>query len=517
MRWSQLHIPTLRADPADAGVPSHRLLLRAGYVRPTAAGHQALLPLAVRVRARIVAVIREELERIGAQEFALTGAHAEVVRTLAAELRSYRDLPQLWYQLRTASREEARPRAGLLGAREFTMTDSYSLDLTPDGLDRSYRLHRSAYARVFDRLGIPALPVEGGSGSTGFSCPSDAGEDLVVRCPGCGYAADAHVAAAAVAPVADAAGPPAPEPFDTPGVRTIDDLATGFGAAGDRQIKTLVFVLDGKPALVLLRGDHALNERKLAHASGAATLRPATADEIRDALGASPGSLGAVGAGPVPVLADEALRGRRDMFTGANRDGVHLRGVDVARDIDVSSWAELREVGAGEPCVHCGASLSVLRAIEVARLVSLGDALGATVPDAEGGRSPILMGSYGIDVERAMAAIVECHHDEHGIVWPPAVAPFAVAVVVAQASDPGTVAAAEDIYGALRAAGVDTVLDDRAERAGVKFRDVELVGIPVRVTVGTRGLAEGVVEVTSRASGETRRVPPGDVVASVSG
>jgi prolyl-tRNA synthetase len=576
-----MHIPTLRTDPADAGAPSHRLLLRAGYIRQLMAGHYSLLPLAVRVRARVVAVIREEMERIGAQEFVLpamhpaevwrrTGrweamgeemfrlrdrrgadlalgmTHEEIFTTLALELSSYRDLPQLWYQFQTKFRDEPRPKAGLLRTREFTMKDSYSFDLNAEGLDRSFELHRSAYVRIFERLGIPAIPVHassgsmGGSASTEFVCPSEAGEDLVVQCPGCGYAANVEKALSSLAArPADGPGLPAPEPFDTPGVRTIDDLVTGFGAAADRQVKTLIYVLDGRPTLVLLRGDHALNEQKLADAAGAAGVgaaavgaaavgaaavgarasRPATADEIRDALGASPGSLGAVGVTSLTVIADEALRGRRDMFTGANRDDVHLRGVDVERDIGVGTWADLREVAAGEPCVHCGAPLAVRRTIEVGHIFKLGyrysEALGATVLDADGERSMILMGSYGIGVERAMAAIVECHHDEKGIVWPVAVAPFAVVVVVAQSDDAATAGAGDTIYRALLDAGVDALVDDRAERAGVKFRDAELVGIPLRVTVGKRGLAEGVVELTSRASGETDRVPVDGIVERV--
>ena len=560
MRWSQMHIPTLRTDPADAGAPSHRLLLRAGYIRPLMAGHYSLLPLAVRVRARIMAIIREELARIGAQEFllpalhpaeiwrrsgrweamgeemfrlrdrrgadlALGMTHEEIFATLATGLSSYRDLPQLWYQFQTKFRDEPRPRSGLLRTREFTMKDSYSFDLTAEGLDRSYEAHRGAYVRIFERLGIPALPVEassgsmGGSASTEFMCPSETGEDLVVHCPGCGYAANAEKATAALPAAADGTGQPAPSAFDTPGARTIEDLAVRFGAAGARQIKTLVLVLDGKLTLVLLRGDHALNEQKLADATGAGTVRPALADEIRDALGASPGSLGAVGVSAYPVVADLALRGRRDMFTGANRDGVHLRGVDVERDIAVSAWADLREVAAGEPCVHCGQALAIRRAIEVGHIFKLGyrysDAMGATVLDADGGRARILMGSYGIGIERAMAAIVETHHDEKGIAWPLSVAPFAVDVVVAQSDDPATAEAGSAVYRSLLAAGIDAVLDDRPERAGVKFRDAELVGIPLRVTVGKRGLAEGAVELTVRASGETERVPVESVAERV--
>jgi len=284
----------------------------------------------------------------------------------------------------------------------------------------------------------------------------------------------------------------------------------GYAAPAERQIKTLVYVLDKQLSLVLLRGDHALVEQKLADATRATRMRPAHAEEIREALGAAPGSLGAVKVAGLPIIADQALRGRRDMFTGANIDDVHLRGVDVARDIAVDKWADLRGVVAGEPCPRCGTALRVRRAIEVGHIFKLGyryaDALDATVLDADGRRVRVVMGSYGIGVERAMAAIVECHHDDAGIVWPEAVAPFRVAVVVAQSNDSETAQAGERIYQDLLEARAEVVIDDRPERAGVKFRDVELVGIPLRVTVGRRGLADGVVELTRRATGETEPV-----------
>ncbi|GAA2722250.1 proline--tRNA ligase [Actinocorallia aurantiaca] len=560
MRWSQMHIPTLRTDPADADAPSHRLLLRAGYVRRLMAGHYSLLPLAVRVRAKVIEVIRQEMTRIGAQEFLLpamhprelwerTGrwevmgeemfrlkdrkgsdialgmTHEEVFGTLATELNSYKQLPQMWYQFQTKFRDEPRPKAGLMRTREFTMKDSYSFDLAAEGLDAAFDLNHDAYVRVFERLGIPAIPVEassgsmGGSASTEFMCPADVGEDLVVHCPSCGYAANIEKATSQLAEVADGPGLDGPERFDTPGVRTIEDLADGFDAPGERQVKTLVHVLDDVLTLVLLRGDHPLNEQKLADATGARTLRPALPEEIRQALGALPGSLGAVGVTGLPVIADHALRGRRDMFTGANTDGVHLRGVDVDRDIAPTAWADLREAVAGEPCVRCGQPLEVQRTVEVGHIFKLGykyaDALGIEVLDANGERARVIMGCYGIGVERAMAAIIECHHDDRGIIWPLSVAPFHVAVVVAQSDDADTAKAGEDLYARLTAAGVETIIDDRLERAGVKFRDAELVGIPLRVTVGKRGLAEGTAELTTRETGETVKIAVTDMVDHV--
>jgi prolyl-tRNA synthetase len=361
----------------------------------------------------------------------------------------------------------------------------------------------------------------GGKDSTEFMCPSEVGEDLVAHCPACNYAANVEKATSRLDEVADGPGLPAPERFATPGVRTIEDLATGYDAPANRQIKTLVYVLDGKLTLVLMRGDHALNEQKLADATGAVEIRPAHPEEIKEALGALPGSLGGVGVTSLPVFADEALRGRRGMVTGANTDDFHLRGVDIGRDVTVGSWADMREVAAGEPCIRCGQPLELLPTIEVGHIFKLGykftKAFGVTVLDASGERVHPAMGCYGIGVERAMAAIVECHHDDRGIVWPVAVAPFSVVVVVAQSEDPECAKAGESVYEQLTAAGIEVIIDDRTERAGVKFRDAEITGIPFRVTVGKRGLADSTVEVTTRATGETVKVALGDVVAHLRG
>jgi len=553
MRWSTMHIPTLRDDPADAGAPSHRLLLRAGYMRQLMAGHYSLLPLGHRVRLKVIAIIREEMNRIGAQEilmpvmhpaelwllsgrWALMGdelfrlkdrrgadlalgmTHEEVVSTLATELESYRQLPQMWYQIQTKLRDEPRPKAGLMRTREFTMKDSYSFDLGPDELDVSFRLHHDAYTRIFERLSVPAIPVAassgamGGSDSTEFVCPAPSGEDLIIRCPECGYAANIEKATSQLAAVDDSAersvALAAPEPFATPGVRTIEDLALRYEAPADRQIKTLVYFLDG-----------VLNEQKLVDATQATAIRPAQPDEIRDALGALPGSLGAVGVSDHPIVADEALRGRRGMYTGANVDDTHLRGVDVERDISVGRWADLREIAPGDMCVNCGHGLEVERGIEVGHIFKLGykysDALEIRVSGPDGKPLRPIMGCYGIGVERAMATIVEVHHDEKGIIWPVAVAPFEVVVVIAQQDDPAVAEAGEEVYGALVGAGVDVIVDDRPVRAGVKFSDAELVGIPFRVTIGKRGLAAGTAELTDRATGSTVHVPLEDLAKHV--
>jgi prolyl-tRNA synthetase family II len=560
MRWSQLHIPTLREDPADADAASHRLLLRAGFIRQLIAGHYSLLPLGVRVRAKVMAVIRAEMDAIGAQEFlqptmhpahiwersgrlsvmgeemfrlkdrkgtdlVLGMTHEEIFTTLALELSSYRELPQLWYQVQTKFRDEPRPKSGLIRVREFTMKDSYSFDIDEAGLDRSFDAHRAAYERIFARLSIPAIAVEASNGTMGgndsieFMCPSDAGEDVVATCPNCDYAANLEKATSQLTAIVDEPGPDAPVRLDTPGVRTIEDLAVRHGIAADRQIKTLVQVIKGQLTLVLLRGDHPLADQKLIDTAGTADIRPAQPDEIQAALGALPGSLGAVGVTSLPVIADLALQGRRDMTTGANSDDVHLTGVDVSRDIAVGNWADLREVVAGEPCPRCGTPLEFLLAIEVGHIFKLGRkftaALGVSVLGPDGSAIVPIMGCYGIGVERAMAAIAEVHHDDAGLKWPIQVAPAEIDVIMVQVKDEEVRAAAESIYAELGAAGHDVLLDDRDERPGVKFKDAELTGIPFRVSVGSRDLAEGLVEVVTRETGEKERVPVDQAVKHV--
>jgi prolyl-tRNA synthetase len=553
VRWSHSFVPTLRDDPADAEAVSHRLLVRAGLVRQLAAGIYSLLPLGWRVCRKVEQIVREEMERIGAQEFRLPAlhpaelwqrsgrwqvmgeemfrlqdrrgsalclgmTHEEVFASLAVEVRSYRALPQIWYQMQTKFRDEPRPKSGLLRVREFTMKDSYSLDLDREGLDRSFQLHFDAYRRIFDRCGLQPLAVEASSGAMGgsesieFMVPSDAGEDWVASCGACGYAANVEKATSQLAPVEDGEGMPAPERFATPGVRTIEDLASfPGGASAERQVKTLVYVLDGETVLVLLRGDHALSEQKLADGAGAVSVRPARDEEIRAALGASAGSLGAVGVRGLRVLADLALQGRRGMTTGANEDGYHLRGVDLERDVAVSQWLDLRAVAKGEACPLCASPLAVERTIEVGHIFKLGtkysEALGATVLDELGRSTPIVMGSYGIGIGRVAAAIVERWHDDAGIAWPLTVAPFEVVVTVLNPKEVETAEVGERLYDALRAAGVDVLLDDRDERPGVKFKDADLVGIPYRIVVGARGLERKVVELKRRRDGQTRELP----------
>ncbi len=561
MRWSKLFIPTLRDAPADAEAASHRLLVRGGFIRQLFSGHYTLLPLGIRVRDKVAGIVRDEMNAIGGQEvlmpamnpaalwqqsgrwdsmgdvmfrlqdrsetdLALGVTAEEIFATTATEITSYKQLPQIWYQIQTKFRDEARPKSGLLRVREVAMKDSYSFDVDEAGLDRSFDAHHRAYVRMFERMDLDAIAVEassgnmGGSDSVEFMVPAGAGEDEIVLCPNGHYAANIERAVAAVAPVDDSDALDTLERFPTPGVRTIAGLAEFEPTATpDRQIKTMVYVVDGDITLALVRGDHQLNEQKLADATGAITLGPARPDQAEAALGAQPGSLGAVGTNGIRILADPCLRGRKGMVTGANQDDVHYRGVDVERDVAVDEWVDLREVSAGEPCVECGAPLDVISAIEAGHIFKLGrgyaETFGVRVLDANGETQTVIMGSYGFGIERAVATIAETHHDDRGLIWPMAVAPYEVVVTIVNLDDEASVQVATTIHDQLTAAGVDVLLDDRDARPGVKFADAELIGIPLRVTVGPKGLADGEVELVARAEGDTDRVPVDAVVAQL--
>jgi prolyl-tRNA synthetase len=557
VRWSSLFIPTLRDAPAEAEAVSHRLLVRGGFMRQLQSGHYSMLPLGWRVHQKVGEVIRQEMDGIGAQEFllpamhpasvwqasgrwesmgdemfrltdrkgadlALGMTHEEVFAGIASELNSYRDLPQLWYQIQWKFRDEPRPKSGLLRVREFAMKDSYSFDLDDAGLDRSFDLHHDAYQRIFRRLDLDALPVEassgamGGSASIEFMVESPAGEDDVAICGDCGYSANVERATSALPEVENRPGGDAPERFATPGIRTIAALAEA-GHPPEHQVKTLVYRVDGALTLILLRGDHPFLEQKFVDATGAVEVVPADGDEIRAALGASPGSLGAVGVTDLTIYADEALRSRSGMATGANEDDVHLEGVDVERDVAVDHWLDLRLILDGEACASCGAALRIARCIEAGHIFKLGrrysEAMGVTVLDADGVNRVPTMGSYGIGVGRAMAAVAETHHDENGLIWPMNIAPYEVVLTVVKVDHEESMGCAERLYDELRAAGVDVLLDDRDGRPGVKFADAELIGIPLRVTIGPRGLENSIVELTARTDGERHDVPVDDVVA----
>ena len=561
MRWSSAFIPTLREAPADAEASSHRLLVRGGFIRQLHAGHYSLLPLGLRVHDKIAKIVREEMDAIGGQEFllpamhpaslwkqsgrwelmgeemfrlqdrsgvdlALGMTHEEIFSNIATTFNSYKELPQIWYQIQTKFRDEPRPKSGLLRVREFAMKDSYSFDLDDAGLDRAFQAHHDAYAKIFERLDLDAMSVQASSGSMGgsasieFMVPSPAGEDDVLRCVGCDYKANVERGTSTLDPVVDEPGPKVPEKFPTPGVRSIAALEEiEGGAPAKNQIKTMVMVLDDAITLALLRGDHRLNLQKLQDQSGAVNIRPAEVDETIAALGASPGSLGAVGVTSVRVIADSALEGRTNMTTGANEDDWHFRGVSLQRDVEVDEWADLREVQAGETCIECGGTLEVIRCIEAGHIFKLGrkyaEAMGVSVLDAEGHSQIPTMGSYGIGIGRAVAAVAENHNDESGLIWPLSVAPYQMLITVLDVDDETSMGVASEFEVALQEAGIEVLVDDRNARPGVKFADAELIGIPYRVTVGVRGLANNEVELTPRSTGETKMIDRDDLLETV--
>jgi len=560
VRLSQAFVPTLKEAPADAQVASHKLLVRAGFIRQLGAGIYDYLPLAKRTLAKVEAIVREEMDAIGGQEFflpalhpaeiwkesgrwevmgdnmfrlkdrkggdyALGMTHEEVFTAIARdELRSYRQLPQIWYQIQTKFRDEPRPKSGLLRVRQFTMKDAYSFDVDRAGLDRSYEDQRRAYEKIFTRCGLDFVAVQahsgamGGSESSEFMVRTDAGEDLVAACPKCRYAANTETATSRIPAEADGPGLAATEKFATPGVVTIEALEQRpYAVPARRQLKTLIYVADEKLVLAVVRGDQDLNEAKLQTATGAQVIRSARPEEIPPLMGAKAGSLGAVRFSKAPVFVDPSLADRKDMVTGANEDGFHLRGVDVRRDLlggPHAKLADLRTVKAGEGCPRCDGTLDVFKALEVGHIFKLGtkysESMKATVLDADGKGVPIVMGSYGIGVERIMAAAIELHHDENGIVWPLSIAPFQVTVLTL-GPEPELKKAAEEIVEALSREGVEVLHDDRDERAGVKFKDADLVGIPIRIAIGKKGLAGGQVEWKLRDSKQVELVPVGEV------
>ena len=574
MRWSQNFIPTLREDPADAEVVSHKLLLRAGLIRQLGSGIYSYLPMAQRVALKVMQILREEMNRIGGQEFYLPAlhpaevwkesgrwdaigedmfrlqdrknadmclgmTHEEVFTSIARnELRSYKQLPQVWYQIQVKFRDEPRPKSGLMRLRTFIMKDAYSFDVDRAGLDHAFEQQREAYKRIFNRCGIQFSIVEASSGSMGgsesneFVARTDAGEDLIASCANCGYAANLEKATSRLAPIKDLVGPDAPEEFPTPGVRTIEDLIKfPGGAEAQQQIKSLVYVAtvnnEPQPVLALVRGDHQVHETKLADSLAATAVRTAHPEEIRELLGAGAGSLGGVGARDrakqanfeLFIIADLALKDRRNMTTGANRDDHHLRGVEVERDIKPDKWADLRGVDSGEGCPRCEqGTLEVYKAMEIGHIFKLGtkysESMGASVLTVEGKPTPIVMGSYGIGVERIITAAIEQHHDADGIIWPKSIAPFDVIVTITNTKDATLRETAEKLYKDLQRAGLDPLLDDRDERAGVKFKDADLIGVPYRITVGKKA-ADGLVELFERATKKSEDVKLSEIVPHV--
>jgi prolyl-tRNA synthetase len=562
MKWTKTFVPTLREAPSDAEIVSHKLLLRAGLIRKLTGGVYTFLPLGLRALRKVENIVREEMDRAGAlevlmptmqptdiwqqsgryetaaevlfkvrdrakKEWLLSPTAEEVITTVAAnEINSYRQMPINFYQVSIKFRDEIRPRYGLMRAKEFIMKDAYSFDANDEAAMGSYKKMYEAYKRIFDRCGLKNFPVEadtgviGGNFSHEFMVPAETGENEVVFCEGCGYAANVEKATSGIPKTAAREIGGAVEKFATPGVLTIEALTKEpHKVPANRQLKTLIFIADSKPVLILIRGDDQLNEAKVAGVLGTTIFRPAEPQEIFDALGAHPGSLGAVGVKKFPVYVDERLRGANDMTTGANEDGFHFKSVSIERDIQVTKWADLRTVNAGEPCVKCGKPLKIRRAIEVGHIFILGtkysEKLGASYLAEDGSRKLCVMGCYGIGVTRTLQAVIEQSNDKDGIIWPVSVAPFTVCITpLSVAPDSAVMQLAEKMYADLTARGVDVIIDDRDERPGVKFKDSELVGFPIRIGIGEKSLAKGEVEIKPR-SGAMLAIKPEDAVEKV--
>ncbi|HEX4808060.1 MAG TPA: proline--tRNA ligase [Bryobacteraceae bacterium] len=544
MHWSTLFIPTLRENPVDAEVVSHQLLIRAGYIRQLAAGIYNYLPLAQRSLLKIQNIVRDEMNAIGGQEMLLATLHPaelwqesgrwevmgdnmfrlkdrfgrdlclgmthEEVMTFIArgELRSYKQLPQIWYQIQTKFRDEPRPRSGLLRVRQFIMKDSYSFDMDAAGLDVSYQKHHQAYCKIFDRCGLQYTAVEADSGAMGgsqseeFMVASDAGEDFVVRCLKCGYSANLEkaVSTPSKAQLDDAEDNLNPEEFHTPGLKTIADIAGFTKLPETSQMKSLVYTADGDLVLIMMRGDHQLSETKLMAVLKAKEVRPAHAHEILKAFGANAGSLGPVGVRSIRIIADAALRGRRNMIAGANKDDYHLKNVTPDEDFQ-AEYFDLRQVAAGDTCGDCGAPLEIVKAIEVGHIFKLGykysESMGLRVLSAAGKEVMPIMGCYGMGVERILTCAIELYHDKDGMSLPAAIAPFTVVITPVNYADAMQREAADLLYRECQRAGIDALLDDRDERPGVKFKDADLIGIPYRITLGKK-LTQGLIEFVDR-------------------
>jgi prolyl-tRNA synthetase len=552
MRMSQLFGRTLREDPADAELPSHKLLMRAAFIRPLAAGIYQALPLGMRALTNIERIIREEMDRIGGQEIRMpvvqpaevwqqTGrwseiggemarlkdrndrdmvlamTHEEAVAVLAAtEIQSYRQLPQIVYQIQTKFRDEPRPRGGLIRTREFTMKDSYSFHATWESLDEAYRLHYDAYVRIFERCGLDIVVVASDTGIMGgkeaheFMALSPHGEDTLILCDGCGYSANQQVAGIRrEEPSTEPMQPVAEVP--TPETTTIADLCALLKIPPERTAKAVMYTrtAGGPLILGLVRGDLDVSLSKLARAVGTTELRPATPEEIR-AAGAEAGYTSAVGLKNAEVYVDESVERARNMYGGANREGFHLANLNYGRDFQ-GTVTDLAEARGGDPCTNCGAALRDARGIEVGNIFKLGTrysaALGATFLDAEGKQNPVIMGSYGIGVGRVLATIVEQQHDERGICWPESVAPYSIHLVGLNLETAEVSEAAERLYGDLSALGHTVLFDDRPENAGVKFNDADLIGLPVRVTVSRRTVGQGQAEVKRRSADAATTIP----------
>jgi len=559
MRWTRTLISTLRDDPQEAEIASHKLMVRAGLIRKLSGGLYTFMPLGLRALQKVAQIVREEMNRAGAQEILMPAlqpaelwersgrlaamapgmfklrdraerlmtlgpTHEEVVTELLGnEISSYRQLPCTVYQIQTKFRDEIRPRFGLMRAKEFIMKDAYSFDTSLEAADASYQAMYDAYTRIFKRCGLLARAVEADTGDIGgkwsheFMVLADSGEDGVIDCPACGYAANQERAERKVAAVAvEACG--AIEDVATPNVRTVDELTKFFSCPAERFIKTLIYVADGKPVAVLVPGDRDLNEHKFKRLLGVKKLELADDATVQQVTGAPVGFAGPVGLA-VPVYADHALNGAAGRITGANKADTHITNVDLARDVQVTAFEDLVIVGGGDSCPRCGEPLQMKRGIEVGHVFKLGtkytEAFDAAYLSEKGQREVMVMGCYGIGVTRTLQAVIEQSHDKHGIVWPVAVAPFAVTLLLLDPKDAAVCEVVDTLERELQAQGVDVFTDDREERPGVKFKDADLLGFPIRVVVGAKGLAQGGVEIKLRTSQEATIVPVADAAADI--
>ena len=550
MKVSQYFVPTRKEIPKEAETLNHQMMLRAGLIRQHIAGVYTILPMGWRIIRNIMKIIREEMDIIGCQEFylpvlssselwslsgrwdaygddmfrlkdrkgrelCLAPTHEEVFTEIAShEIRSYRDMPQMWYQIQTKFRDEVRPRSGLLRIRQFFMKDAYSFDTDVKSLDRNYQLQREAYIRIFERSGLDAMIVKASSGAMGgrdceeFMVLSESGDDEIVHCTWCGYASNQEVAESKVEKVDGTVSDL--KKVHTPDKKTIEDVSAFLDIQPSRLVKSMVYIVekDNVPVFILVRGDHQVDEKKVEAELG--EFRAAEPHEINKLTGADPGYVSPVGIRDVRIIADTVLEGTTDLVAGANENDYHLTGVDMERDIHTDRFVPFREIQAGEPCVQCDAPLSVSRAIEVGHIFKLGtrysEALNANYLDENGDSFPIVMGSYGIGVERIMASAIERYFDGESMVWPRELAPFMVEVLPLNVTIEQVSNVAGDLYKELTDRGVSVLLDDRDDRAGVKFKDADLFGAPILVVIGERGLKEGQVEVRIKDRDITEKV-----------
>ncbi|GAB1443379.1 proline--tRNA ligase [Ignavibacteriales bacterium] len=557
MRQSKSFIPTLKEVPNDAVVPSHVLMLRGGYVRALAAGIYSFLPLGYRVVKKVCEIIRQEMDAIGGQEFHLpalnpkeiweeTGrvqafgdtmfhlknrdyvlapTHEEIITFHARKVvKSYKDMPQTWYQIQTKFRNEARPRSGIIRGRQFLMKDSYSLDIDTDGLNKSYELHDQAYRKIFSRVGLKFFVVGassgamGGSGSEEFMVGSPAGEDTVAHCEACGYAANVEVASSVITPVQRETESKAIYEISTPNIKSIDELCAFLNINERQTAKSRVYIVDEKPVLILMSGNDDVNETKLEKTLGSG-VRPAHPEELKAITGADAGSIGPIGFNG-RIIADQRIKECNNLFSGANKNDYHIGGIDFIRDVPSIEYADLRTVTSGEGCPKCGEPLGVFTAIELGHIFKLGTkysaSMGATYLTEEGDEKPIVMGSYGIGVERVIACSIEQSHDESGIIWNKSIAPFHIHLLGLNMKKEPVAEASEKIYNELLSAGVEVLFDDRVDaQAGFKFKDADLLGMPIQLIVGEKKLAENKVEVKIRKTGERIEIPLEGLAATI--